>query len=272
MRLFISLIFLITSLFIAYHILKRFQDGHNFSLGDLIGLLGVSITITLAFIINPLTPLSAPSETIDPTNTSIPTEKGSSPSAELPRLTATIAVFQAVTSIPSNRPVTKSPTPDISTKTVIIHPINTPSIPTLLKTITPTQSSTNTTQPIPTNAHPNSRARDALTPTTNSIANITLLRIQANGRGLVAPTATNLPMRERSALLAAELDAKRKLAEWSEGAEIESVTIVEQGIVSTDTIRQTIKAKIPGATVIDERYDDSSGVANITLEIILEEQ
>jgi hypothetical protein len=79
----------------------------------------------------------------------------------------------------------------------------------------------------------------------------------------------NAAFRERSAFLAAEIDAKRKLAEWIAGAELESVTIVAEGTVITDTIRLTVKAKLPGTTIVAQSYDAVAGVARVTVEMVL---
>ena len=70
--------------------------------------------------------------------------------------------------------------------------------------------------------------------------------------------------------MAAEVDAKRKLAEWIAGAELESVTIVAEGTVITDTIRVTLKAKLPPrTTIVAQRYDAVAGVARVTVEMVL---
>jgi hypothetical protein len=96
------------------------------------------------------------------------------------------------------------------------------------------------------------------------------IRIQAEGIGAASPNVTNPALRERSALLAAELDAKRNLAQWVDGAEIESVTVVEQGTLTTDVIRQTVKATVPGTTMIAKQYDSVTGTARVTLEMIID--
>ena len=66
--------------------------------------------------------------------------------------------------------------------------------------------------------------------------------------------------------MAAELDAKRHFAEWISGAQIESVTIVTNGVFSTDEIRQVVKATVPAAERIAEDFDEATGIAYVTLE------
>ncbi|MCS7061463.1 MAG: hypothetical protein RMN25_09905 [Anaerolineae bacterium] len=97
-----------------------------------------------------------------------------------------------------------------------------------------------------------------------------VIRITARGTGLPQPTATNSAMRKKTAVTAAELDAKRKFAEWLNGAEIESVTIVEGGALTKDEIRQVVKAKIPAYDrVVEEVFDEVQGIAYVTLEWVI---
>lgn len=88
--------------------------------------------------------------------------------------------------------------------------------------------------------------------------------------GLAPANESNAAKRERSALLAAEVDAKRKLAEWIDGDYIEAVTIVGAGEVLTDEIRVIVKAKLPGTTVVEQRYDAAAGVGWVTVEMIVQ--
>jgi len=71
-------------------------------------------------------------------------------------------------------------------------------------------------------------------------------------------------------LLAAEIVAKRQLVEWADGAIIESVTIVELGTLTVDSIRQIIRAKVPPYKVIQKRYDSDTGIGYVTLELLIE--
>lgn len=85
--------------------------------------------------------------------------------------------------------------------------------------------------------------------------------VQIVGYGYPPDTLTNAGQRRAAALLAAELDAKRKLAEWLAGAEIEAVTVVEAGEVSTDVIRRAIQTRLRGVTIVQQVYDAASGEA-----------
>ncbi|MFZ4657963.1 MAG: hypothetical protein ACOYNY_13190 [Caldilineaceae bacterium] len=96
------------------------------------------------------------------------------------------------------------------------------------------------------------------------------MRISVEGIGFASDKAKNEAQRERSALLAAELDAKRKLAEWLNGAEIEAITIVDQGTLTTDVIRQTVKAKVPPFVIVQQQYEQESGTASVILEAVVE--
>jgi len=101
-------------------------------------------------------------------------------------------------------------------------------------------------------------------------ASAPVVRIQAQGMGLAPASESNPAKRERSALLAAEVDAKRKLAEWIDGAYVEAVTIVGDGAVLTETIRLLVKAKLPGTTVVEQRYDAAAGVGWVTVEMVVQ--
>jgi hypothetical protein len=91
--------------------------------------------------------------------------------------------------------------------------------------------------------------------------------VQAEGIGFAPESETNGARRQRAAQLAAEIDAKRRLAEWSDGADIDSITIVSDSAIMTDTIRQTIKAHVTGAEIVARTYDEATGMATGTLAI-----
>jgi hypothetical protein len=76
---------------------------------------------------------------------------------------------------------------------------------------------------------------------------------------------TNAGQRRAAALRAAELDAKRKLAEWLTGAEIEAVTVIEASTVMTDEVRMTVQAHLRGVTILHQTYSAASGQAEVTL-------
>lgn len=98
------------------------------------------------------------------------------------------------------------------------------------------------------------------------------VRIVVKGFGVAPDTLTDPAQRERAAILAAEVDAKRKLAEWLAGAQIEAVTVVSQGTVVTDVIRQTVQARVPSPNTIQQEYDNLTGHAYVTLELLINEK
>jgi hypothetical protein len=89
--------------------------------------------------------------------------------------------------------------------------------------------------------------------------------VQIVGYGYPPDTLANAGQRRAAALLAAELDAKRKLVEWLAGADIEAVTVVEEGEVTADVIRREIQAHLRGVTIVQQVYDEASGQAEVTL-------
>lgn len=133
---------------------------------------------------------------------------------------------------------------------------NLPSIAT--NTPVPTKAATATAQPTKTPTY---------TPT--AIPAISDSIIHVEGIGLAPEAQTNPAQRRRSAVLAAEVDAKRKLTEWVSGSEIDSITIVEQGVLTVDTIREVLSGKVPRHKRVEEHYDDSSGVATVILELVI---
>lgn len=68
---------------------------------------------------------------------------------------------------------------------------------------------------------------------------------------------------------AAQLVADRNFAQWKDGAELESVAIVDQGTLTTDTIRAVVRARVDGGTVIEQVYDATTGTAQITVEYVI---
>lgn len=97
-----------------------------------------------------------------------------------------------------------------------------------------------------------------------------VVRILVEGFGVAPDSLTDPTRRQRSAILAAEVDAKRKLAEWIAGSEIEAVTLVDQGAVTTDTIRLTVQARVPAARTVAQHYDAATGAATVQLELIVD--
>jgi hypothetical protein len=86
------------------------------------------------------------------------------------------------------------------------------------------------------------------------------------GIGLAPEGESNRTRREQSALRSAQLVADRNFVQWVNGAELESVTIVEQGTLTTDEIREIVRGRVFGGTVIEEKYDDITGTAEVTME------
>lgn len=93
------------------------------------------------------------------------------------------------------------------------------------------------------------------------------VQLQVEGVGKPPTNQTDPILRRRSALIAAELDAKRQLTEWAGGSELESVIIVEAGTLTEDVIRETIKGRVPPFKRISERYDDDTSIGYVTLEL-----
>ena len=96
------------------------------------------------------------------------------------------------------------------------------------------------------------------------------MEVHATGVGYAATWANNAAQRESSALLAAEMDAKRNLLAWTNGVEIEAVTVVNQGKVEIDVIRQVVKGHLQGVTIVSQRYDDTTRQAQVTVMIALD--
>lgn len=81
---------------------------------------------------------------------------------------------------------------------------------------------------------------------------------------------TNPALREQAAIRAAQVVANRNLLEWLQGADLGSVTLIDQGSLTTDTIRQTITGTVPPAHLIAQHYDSETGTATVTLEFIID--
>ncbi len=121
-----------------------------------------------------------------------------------------------------------------------------PPTPTSTATVTPTPQPTATPQPM------------------------VQVRITTTGVGFASESQTNEARRKQSALLAAQKDANRNLVLWKDGAELEAVTIVDQGEVTTDTIREEVRARVFAGTVIEQSYDNTTGMAEVTVEYVVE--
>ncbi len=93
------------------------------------------------------------------------------------------------------------------------------------------------------------------------------IEVYARGVGFPADWAQSAVQREQSALKAAELDAKRNLVEWINGVEVEAVTVLSQGQVEVEVIRQLAGGYLRGVVVVDQSYDDDVRVARVRVMI-----
>lgn len=97
------------------------------------------------------------------------------------------------------------------------------------------------------------------------------VRVIMIGVGFASESQTNEARRKQSALLAAQKDANRNLVLWRDGADLDSVTIVDQGEVQTDRIREEIiRTRVRSGTVISQSYDNTTGEAQVTVEYVVE--
>lgn len=88
--------------------------------------------------------------------------------------------------------------------------------------------------------------------------------IRATGQG--TDPAVNTPQGKLKAARAAELDAKRKLAEQIWGLQIDSNTTVRDFVTERDEIRAQVQAVLVGATVESTRFNDD-GTVEVTVAI-----
>lgn len=91
------------------------------------------------------------------------------------------------------------------------------------------------------------------------------LYITVTGVGIAPSTEVDPVRRERAAIRAAETDAARNFAKWQEGAQLEAVTIVNQGALEVDMIRETVKATVHLGKMIEQQYDKATGTALVTV-------
>ena len=100
-----------------------------------------------------------------------------------------------------------------------------------------------------------------------------MVRVQVlmTGVGFASESQTNEARRKQSALLAAQKDANRNLVLWRDGADLEAVTIVDQGEVQTDRIRdEIVRTRVRSGTIIEQSYDDATKMAQVTIEYMVE--
>ena len=91
-------------------------------------------------------------------------------------------------------------------------------------------------------------------------------KIKAEGNGVPPADKTGTPQGKLMAARAAELDAKRRLAEEVMGFKIDSTTHVKDFVAEHDEINTQLDAYITGAYVTKTSYD-SEGTATVTVEM-----
>lgn len=97
------------------------------------------------------------------------------------------------------------------------------------------------------------------------------VRIIMTGVGFASESQTNEARRKQSALLGAQKDANRNFVLWRDGADLEAVTIVDQGEVTTDRIRdEIVRTRVRSGTIIEQSYDDATRMAQVTIEYVVE--
>ena len=91
--------------------------------------------------------------------------------------------------------------------------------------------------------------------------------VRASGTGLASPKATSDAEQRQTALRAAHIVAKRNLVAYSQGADIEAVTIVVDNLLERDEIREVVKGRLADVETISETYDPTARKANVVLGI-----
>lgn len=200
------------------------------------------------------TPIPSATATPSPTPTDTSTPEPTSTATNTPVPTATFTPEPTATA-------TATPEP---TATATDTPVPTATF-TPRSTATATQTSTDTPTALPT-----ATTTVTLTPSITPTAAAFCVTITAHGVGFAPENETNAARRERFAVIAAEADAKRHLAEWIGGSDVEAVTVVSDGEVDTDSIRILVQARIPGTDTIEQTYDATVGMANVQLQVHLD--
>lgn len=203
----------------------------------------------------------------DPNYRDVKDRMGAVIAALTPTATTTPPATAAATDTPTTAP-TPSPTPSPKA-TVTSEPTASPMATAMvIPTRTPVLTATLVVE----------RAEQAMTPSpapppsvaTSDNGKPGVARILVEGFGVAPAALTDPTRRQRSAIQAAEVDAKRKLAEWIAGALVEAVTLVDQGTVTTDTVRLTVQARVPAARTVTQSYDAATGTATVQIELIVD--
>ena len=108
-------------------------------------------------------------------------------------------------------------------------------------------------------------AQPTATPVPVAPAPAAPFQLTIRGYGFPPESMTNPAQRRQAALLAAQMDAKRNLAVWLAGEDIEAVTIVENNQVASDEIRREVSAWLVGVRILSEEYDEASGQATVEI-------
>ena len=234
-----ALFFLGISIVLTLYIVTILWRNGKLGAGHAVSLLGISVSLATVFFTNQLQPICTYSKPITSSLTAMPPP----------------TLIKAVTPSPSASTVTLIE--QLPSVTVTVLPPVTPESQFTSTPIPPTVASTIT--PIQTNI-----------PTVTNIEMDRAVYVRVEGIGAAPVTEKNEVLRERLALLAATVNAKSQLAEWISGAEIEAVTIVDQGVLTTNVIRQTVKAQVPPSRTVEERYDRKTGIAYVILEMAVD--
>ena len=92
--------------------------------------------------------------------------------------------------------------------------------------------------------------------------------MMATGIGAPPEKYYGKPQARPMALRAAQLDAYRNLLEVTEGVRINSVTVVQDAMVASDTIRSQVDGMVKGAQVVKKEYL-SDGTVEVTVAMSL---
>ena len=189
--------------------------------------------------------LSPPTDTVKPEVKSVINEDLATilPTATLPPSPTITITSEPVLTSTNTTTLTNTPITDLTNKPVSSTAQHQEVIPTGTPTIEPS--------PIP------SESNDEI-------------RIVVTGVGKAPDTESNLVLRERMAILAAEADADRNYAKWKEGVRLDAVTIIGQGAVITDTIREIVQAHVYPGNVIEQHYDEATDSVIIKVEYIID--
>ena len=113
-------------------------------------------------------------------------------------------------------------------------------------------------------------AGDLVTLDLNGEINWTTGEIQAVGFG-AAPEGTPARKYKTLALRAAKIVALRNLLEIVEGVRVSSETTVLDLMLVSDRVHSRVSGIVRGAQVLNSSFDDSSGLATVTVKLMVTE-